>query len=230
MTSPEDPHKHHYSHINGPVAELLDRLAVAELCKGWPVYRDASEWANYRSLFTEDATVWTTWSGPRPVDEFIEISKAGKKAGVFIMHRECGTLVELNPKTARAVGKMKATITQRFREASGLEYDVDCDCRFIFFCLKNKSGEWKAKYVKLFYEKDKIVPADGMNAPRLTSEELAEMETLPEGYRFLGIMQKRVGYDVHKSLPTPRNKGWAAMYGAMEEWLAGVDALKLWDN
>lgn len=60
MTSPLDPHSKSYSHINGTTSELLDRLAVAELCKGWPVYRDASEWKNYRSLFTQDATVWTS--------------------------------------------------------------------------------------------------------------------------------------------------------------------------
>lgn len=51
------------------------------------------------------------------------------------MHRECGTLVELNASTNRAVGKMKATITQRF-SGLGAGYDVDCDCRFIFFCEK----------------------------------------------------------------------------------------------
>lgn len=48
-----------FSHIDGTQQELLDRLAVAELCKGWPVYRDASEWKKYRSLFAEDAYVWT---------------------------------------------------------------------------------------------------------------------------------------------------------------------------
>ena len=229
MTSPLDPHTKSYSHINGPVSELLDRLAVAELCKGWPVYRDASEWANYRSLFADEATVWTTWSGPRPVDEFIAISKAGKVDGVFIMHRECGTLVELNPANGRAVGKMKATITQRFRQADGLEFDVDCDCRFVFYCLKDPAagGAWKARYVKLFYDKDKIVPADGATAPTLTTDEKAEMAKLPEGYRYLGIMQKRLGYKVHESLPTPRNQGWWDMYAAMEKWLDGADVLEL---
>lgn len=60
MTTPNEPHTQQYSHINGPVEELLDRLAVSELCKGWPVYRDASEWMNFRSLFCEEAHVWTS--------------------------------------------------------------------------------------------------------------------------------------------------------------------------
>jgi hypothetical protein len=60
MTSSVDPHTKCYSHINGTNEDLLDRLAVSELCKGWPVYRDSSEWKNYRDLFTEDGTVWTS--------------------------------------------------------------------------------------------------------------------------------------------------------------------------
>lgn len=60
MTSPADPHTRTWSHINGSSQDVLDRYAVSELCKGWPVYRDASEWKNYRSLFTDDACVWTS--------------------------------------------------------------------------------------------------------------------------------------------------------------------------
>jgi hypothetical protein len=49
------------SHINGSTEEILARYCITELCKGWPVYRDASEWKNYRSLFAEEgAYVWTS--------------------------------------------------------------------------------------------------------------------------------------------------------------------------
>lgn len=68
MTSPSEPHTRMYSHINGPASELLDRLTVAELCKGWTVYRDASEWQNFRSMFAEEAYVWTSTS---PVSHYI---------------------------------------------------------------------------------------------------------------------------------------------------------------
>lgn len=60
MTTSKDAQSRQYSHINGSPENLLDRFAVSELCKGWPVYRDASEWKNYRSLFCKEAMVWTS--------------------------------------------------------------------------------------------------------------------------------------------------------------------------
>ncbi|ORY68569.1 uncharacterized protein BCR38DRAFT_423649 [Pseudomassariella vexata] len=232
MTTSLDAHTRQYSHINGSDQDRLERLAVSELCKGWPVYRDASEWKNYRSLFAEEATIWTTWSKAQPIDNFINISKKGKDRGDFIMHRECGTLVEYAPDHSRAVGKMKATITQRFKTQPcnatpdcpvGAEYDVDCDCRFIFFCFKDADadGAWKAKYVKLFYEKDKVVPVDGNHAPIF---DRALLQSFPDGYKFLGAAQSSLGYPVGQHLPTARNhQSWCEMYIKMEEWLSGHD-------
>ncbi|KAH7041562.1 uncharacterized protein B0I36DRAFT_230170, partial [Microdochium trichocladiopsis] len=254
MTSPRDPQAKEYTHVRGTTEDLLDRLAVSELCKGWPVYRDASEWKNYRSLFAEDAYVWTTWSKRLHIDDFIAASKKGKAAGDFIMHRECGTLVDLNPATGRAVGKMKATITQRFVErrsaaasaaASGsshrddtsssssiIEYDVDCDCQFHFFCERSTSstsstrGRWKVKYVKLIYSKDKVVPVDGgRQAPVFSPEELAPF---PAGYKYLGAAQARLGHDMDLTLPTPGDeRRWLDLYAKMGQWLDGAEDVDL---
>ncbi|ROT38063.1 hypothetical protein SODALDRAFT_351219 [Sodiomyces alkalinus F11] len=249
MTTPKEAHSRQYSHINGTPEDLLHRLAISELCKGWPVYRDASEWMNFRSLFAQDATVWTTWSGARSVDDFIAISKAGKASGAFIQHRECGTLVELNREMNRAVGKMKATITQRFVSPEGIEYDVDCDCRFLFFCTYvNESpmmmmegdsasgtgagvedvsgGEWKAQYVKLIYEKDRLVPVDGVNVPKF---ELEELEKYPVGYRYLSVAQASLGHEIDTKLATVKDIGtFERMYACMEKWLDGEDPELFW--
>ena len=181
------------------------------------------------------------------------MSRKGKANGAFIQHRECGTLVELNPSTNRAVGKMKATITQRFRgpvslpssEAKGtkgtdnghaheeeIEYDVDCDCRFLFFCVKEGSdcgterGVWKIKYAKLIYEKDKVVPLEQDKWPKFARE---EMESLPEGYKYLGAAQRRLGYEIDAKLVTVKDLGtWERMYAAVEGWLAGEEGDLFW--
>jgi len=146
------------------------------------------------------------------------------------MHRECGTLAELSPHHKRAIGKMKATITHRFAPQDGTgEYDVDCDCRFIFFCEKGGDSQdgWKAKYVKLFYDKDKVVPIDGYTTPRFDDKELSRY---PEGYRYLGAAQARLGYEIDLKLPTPRdNELWVRMYGEMEKWLDGKDIDLFWE-
>ncbi|KAI1206644.1 uncharacterized protein F4807DRAFT_438783 [Annulohypoxylon truncatum] len=148
------------------------------------------------------------------------------------MHRECGTLVELNPFKSRAVGKMKATITQRFRiggnDSTGIEpivFDVDCDCRFHFFCLRDSA--WKVKYVKLVYEKDKLVPVDGKMTPSFAKETL---DRYPEGYKYLGAAQSMLGHDVDVCLPTIQspdlgaaNPQWLELYDKMGQWLDGND-------
>ena len=51
-------------HLNGTPDQILDRYCVSELLKGWPVYRDASEWKNYRECFTDDAYVFTSTPTP----------------------------------------------------------------------------------------------------------------------------------------------------------------------
>lgn len=218
-----------WSHINGSTQEILDRFCVSEICKGWPVYRDASEWNNYRDLFAEkDAFIWTTWSGGLSIDDFIEVSKRGRANGDFIMHRENGTLVDLNPANNRAVGKMKATITQRFT-IEGCEVDVECDCRFIFFCHKSPTSTssapvWKTQYVKLFYEKDKLIPVDGKTVPNIDKATLAQY---PTGYQWLSVAQASLGHKILQGLPTMNNKGFEDLCEAMDAWLQGKEVSKI---
>ena len=75
------------------------------------------------------------------------------------MHRESGRSVDLNVRLGRAIGKMKATITQKL-VIDDISIAVECDSQFIFLCLI-EDGKWKVKYDRLFYEKDKVIAADG---------------------------------------------------------------------
>ncbi|OTA99352.1 hypothetical protein M426DRAFT_325216 [Hypoxylon sp. CI-4A] len=177
------------------------------------------------------------WSKRQTIDDFIQKSKQGKSNGDFIMHRECGTLVEYNPSTSRAVGKMKATITQRFKiggdDAMGIEpivFDVDCDSRFHFFCFRD-NDTWRVKYVKLIYEKDKIVPVDGKTSPSFTKEAL---DKYPAGYKYLGASQSMLGHEIDVSLPTIQgpehgaaNVLWLDLYEKVEQWLGGAKDVDL---
>ena len=159
------------------------------------------------------------------------------------MHRENGTLANVNLSKQRGIGKMKATITQRFT-MKGVDIDVECDCRFIFFA-KIEDGEWKTQWVKLFYEKDKVVPANGKDVPEgvFTKEAL---EPYTEGYkygysmsltiianvysRYLAVAQATLGHPILNDLPNANNKGFTDMYKAMEEWLQGKDVDLFWEH
>jgi hypothetical protein len=173
-----------------------------------------------------EANYIQAWSGGLSIEDFIKVSKEGRANGDFIMHRELGTLVDLNPENGRAIGKMKTTITQRFH-LDGIEFDIDCDNRFIFFCRKDTTASspetpvWKVQYYKVFYEKDKVVPVDGKSVPDFTTEELGKY---PEGYKHLGAAQAKLGHKILTDLPTMNNEGFTKLCKAMDLWLQGEEA------
>lgn len=173
----------------------------------------------------------SAWSGPKTIEEFIQVSKDGKANGDFIMHRECGTLVDLSPDRARAVGKMKVTITQRFVH-QGVEYDVDCDGVFIYFCLKVPQVGWKIRWYKVFYCKDKLVTV-GLPTPEAISKLAGlftqeELDKYPEGYKYLAVAQHSIGHEIDLKLPTWRNEYGQKMYQCMKEWLDGKEINLYW--
>lgn len=96
-------------------------------------------------------------------------------------------MVDLNLPKGRAVGKMKATITQRFT-IQGIPCDIDCDSQFLFFCLQTPQG-WKTKWSKLFYIKDKLVPVDGKTVPSISD---AELKKFTEGKLSIEIAAKKM--------------------------------------
>ncbi|KEF51209.1 uncharacterized protein A1O9_12712 [Exophiala aquamarina CBS 119918] len=213
-----------FNHFNGSTEEILARYCISELLKGWPVYRDVSEWKNFRSIFTDEgAHIFTTWSGGVPIDDFIRISQEKRAQGDFIMHRENGTLVDLNLPLERAVGRMKATITQRVN-LQDFDIDVECDCRVVFFVKKQHDG-WKAQYSKVLYEKDRLVPVDGNHAPEV---DLQSIQHYPVGYRYLAWAQSQLGHKVPTDLPTLNNEGFYKMTETATAWLEGNEVDIFW--
>jgi hypothetical protein len=93
--APEDTYPEHAERNNskGTLEDLgqnaLERFKIREICEGWPVYRDAAEWRNYRSMvsgpqtflndwlikvqFHDDAYIATSWK-QGTIDEFIKAS------------------------------------------------------------------------------------------------------------------------------------------------------------
>lgn len=146
--------------------------------------------------------------------------------GAFIMHRVHGSTTDITPDAVRALTKMKATITQRF-EIDGCEVDAEADCRFCFFWEKNVAdGEWRARFVRHWYEKDKLLPVNPGKVPDLDERKLEEY---PNGYRYLAYCQeKTMGVEVLRDMPGHRRENDNAngqkhdlLYWQCKQWLDG---------
>ncbi|KAJ4299497.1 hypothetical protein N0V90_004742 [Kalmusia sp. IMI 367209] len=180
---------------NGPTDLLLERMKLRELAEG-----DACEWQNFESIFHPNAHVYTTWSGKVLYTDFIAASKAGMDKGAFIMHRCHGCTTDINKAGTHAVTKLKATITQRFTYSS-VTFDVEADCRFIFF-FEKVDENWGARLVRHWYEKDKVIPVNPVLVPEIDEE---KAQTYPPGYRYLAYWQeKTMGVKVVRDLPGHR--------------------------
>ncbi|KAH6716418.1 pathogenesis associated protein Pep2 [Leptodontidium sp. 2 PMI_412] len=214
---------------NGPVNLVLERYVLRELAEGWPCYRDACEWENLISIFHPTAYVYTTWTGRTHHLDFIKASQAGMDKGAFIMHRCHGVTTDISSDGLRAVTKMKATITQRF-VLQGCEVDAESDCRFCFFWQKevegSMAGEWRARFVRHWYEKDKLICVDPGKVPALDYEKL---KTFPSGYRYLAYCQEEtMGVKVMLDMPghrrepdTPSGAKHDLLYLQCKQWVEG---------
>jgi hypothetical protein len=188
------------------------------------VASDACEWENFASIFHKGAHLYTTWSGKVLFTDFFAVSKAGMDRGAFIMHRCHGTTTDITPDGRRAVTKMKATISQRF-VVEGVEVDVECDCRFCYF-FEKVDGRWGARFVRHWYEKDKVIPVNPAKLPQIDEARLA---TYPEGYKFLAYFQEQtMGVAIIKDMPghnrhkdTPSGDKHDLLYRQAKAWLEG---------
>jgi hypothetical protein len=182
------------------VCSPLSGALQSDMCS-----RDACEWENLESIFHSGAYVYTTWTGRTSYLDFIAASQKGMDNGAFIMHRVHGLTTDINLGATRAVTKMKATITQRF-DVDGCQVDAESDCRFCFFWSKNlRTGNWGADFVRHWYEKDKLIPVNPNEVPKLDTQKL---KSYPVGYRYLAYCQeKTMGVKVMLDMPGHRREG-----------------------
>jgi len=164
--------------------------------------------------------------------------------GAFIMHRCHGSTTDINRTATRACTKMKATITQRFTvpynsttPGDSCDVDAESDCRFCFFWEKiptdseeypELAGEWRARFVRHWYEKDKMIPVNPAKVPVLDEGRLAGY---PSGYRYLAYLQEEtMGVKVLLDMPGHRREGGSAcglkhdlLYWQAKQWVEGED-------
>jgi hypothetical protein len=191
-----------------------DRLAIIETVNNWALWRDAGDWARFRTVWHDDGWMTATWF-QGPAEKFIEVSKAGFDKGVSILHFLGGTSVDL--KGARAIAQTKMTISQR-AAVDGIVVDVVCTGRFYDF-FENRRNKWAIVRRQPIYEKDRMDPLDPAAKLALDPELLGRF---PEGYRHLAYLQSRIGFTIKLDLPQLKGPAVEALYLHGQAWLDGA--------
>ena len=193
--------------------EIEAPLAIRELVENWVVWRDAGDWARFRSVWHDDGIMMATWF-QGSADEFIRVTQEGMKRGVSILHFLGGSSIDVAGE--RAVAQTKMTISQR-ADVDGVRCDVVCTGRFYDF-IERRTGRWGLVLRQPIYEKDRIDPVDPSAALSL---DRALLDRFPEGYRHLAYLQTRIGYNVKRDMPGLTGDAVEALYARGRRWLKG---------
>jgi hypothetical protein len=149
-----------------------------------------------------------------PATEFQKVRRAGFERGVSIIHFLGGTTCEIAG--TRAIAQTKMTINQR-ATVDGVVADVVCTGRFYDFFDK-RAGRWGIVRRQPIYEKDRLDPVEpGTKLPL----DAALLARFPEGYRHLGYLQTKAGFNVRLGLPGLRGPEVQKLYAEGAAWLAG---------
>lgn len=192
---------------------LLDRLAIVEVVNSWVLTSDAGDWERFATVWHDDAWMTATWF-QGPAVEFQKARRAGFERGVNIIHFLGGTTVELNGD--RAVAQTKMTINQR-ATVDGIAVDAVCMGRFYDF-FEKRAGRWAIVRRQPIYEKDRLDPVE---PGRKLDLDAALLARFPEGYKHLGYLQTKAGFNVHLGLPGLRGPEVEKLYAEGAAWLAG---------
>jgi hypothetical protein len=193
--------------------EAADRTAIRALIENWALWRDARDWARFRTVWHDDGRMMATWF-QGSADAFIKVSEEGYARGVRILHFLGGTTIDVAG--TRAVAQTKMTIAQR-GPVEGVVCDVVCTGRFYDFL--EKRGRWGLVLRQPIYEKDRLDPVDPAAKLTLDPELLA---SFPEGYRHLAYLQARIGYKVKTDMPGLDGPAVEALYARGAAWLRGA--------
>ncbi len=194
-------------------ATLHDEALIRRLIERWAVWRDAGDWARFRSVWHPEGVMMATWF-QGPFEDFIRVTQEGWAKGVSILHFLGGSAIEVAGD--RAIAQTKMTISQRGL-VEGVLCDVVCTGRFYDFVVRHQ-GEWKLLHRQPIYEKDRVDAIDPAQVPRFDAALLA---SFPEGYRHLAYIQTRIGYTVKLDMPMLKGPVVEELYRRGASWLAG---------
>jgi hypothetical protein len=192
---------------------LAAKLAIREVIDDWVVASDAGDWDKFATVWHDDGWMTATWF-QGPAAEFQKARRAGFERGVSIIHFLGATSIEVARQ--RAIAQTKMTINQR-ATVDGVLVDAVCTGRFYDF-FEQRTRRWAIVRRQPIYEKDRLDPVEPGAKLALDRDLLARF---PEGYRHLGYLQTKAGFNVKLGLPGVRGPEVARLYAEGAAWLAG---------
>lgn len=190
-----------------------DEAVIRALIERWALARDALDWPRFRTVWHEDGRMMATW-WQGPFEEFIRVSREGFERGVRILHFLGGCVVDVDGE--RGIAQTKMTISQRAK-VEGVLCDVVCTGRFYDF-FERRNSRWGMVLRQPIYERDRLDCVDPSATLRLDP---ALLERFPEGYRHLGYLQTRIGYEVKLDMPGLTGPAVDHLYAHGAGWLRG---------
>ena len=195
------------------IDSTADELAIRQVVENWALWRDAGDWDRFATVWHDDGWMTATWF-QGSASKFIEVSREGFEKGVSILHFLGGFTCDIAGE--RAIAQTKMTINQR-AAVDGVEVDVVCTGRFYDF-FEKRNGRWGVVRRQPIYEKDRMDPVDPSAVLTLDRDRLA---SFPEGYRHLGYLQSKNGFNVKIGLPGLRGPSVETLYAEGKAWLEG---------
>jgi hypothetical protein len=189
------------------------KRAILEVVNDWVLFSDSGNWEGFGTVWHDGAWMTSTWF-QGPATEFQKARRAGFDRGVSIIHFLGGTTIELAG--SRAIAQTKMTISQR-APVDGVVVDAVCTGRFYDF-FEERATRWAIVRRQPIYEKDRLDPVEPGARLALDAALLARF---PEGYRHLGYLQTKAGFNVKLGLPQLRGPEVAKLYSEGAAWLAG---------
>jgi ketosteroid isomerase-like protein len=194
---------------------LAAKLAIREVIDDWVVASDSGDWDKFATVWHDGAWMTATWF-QGPATEFQKARRSGFDRGVSIIHFQGATSVEVNGR--RAIAQTKMTINQR-ATVDGVLVDAVCTGRFYDF-FEQRAQRWAIVRRQPIYEKDRLDPVEPDAKLALDRDLLAKF---PEGYRHLGYLQTKAGFNVKLRLPGVRGPEVAKLYAEGAAWLDGSE-------
>jgi hypothetical protein len=191
-----------------------DQVDIVEVVHNWALWRDAGDWERFRTVWHDDGWMSATW-WQGPAAKFIEVSKAGFERDLSILHFLGGSSVDV--KGHRAIAQTKMTISQR-AAVEGETVDVVCTGRFYDF-FEKRSARWGIVRRQPIYEKDRMDAVDPSAGIKLDPDLLG---TFPEGYRYLGYLQSKLGFAIKRDMPQLKGPVVERLYRHGRAWLDGA--------